>query len=243
MHQHGRSRTAGGRVGSTLLAVGLVAYGQVTAHSSDHDGRYIARNTTVGALLLAGARRAGLSWDALGLSPRRWRSGLRTGAAVAAGVALAVVGAATVGSATPLGRRLLADQRADLDDVALARQVLVRIPIGTAAFEELAFRGVLLAALDDAWGRSAAVGGSSAAFGLWHVGPTVVALARNQQPSRSVVVPAAVVGTAAAGWVFAALRLRSGHLSASWLAHAAVNAAGLLAAARAQRRGAHRRHG
>jgi len=47
---------------------------------------------------------------------------------------------------------LLNDQRvAGLDRRQLAYQVLLRIPVGTVAWEEIAFRGVLQAALRPGW--------------------------------------------------------------------------------------------
>lgn len=56
--------------------------------------------------------------------------------------------------------------------IDLIYQVLVRIPIGTALFEETAFRGVLFGAWRKAHGLRNAVLGSSLVFGLWHITPT-----------------------------------------------------------------------
>ena len=80
------------------------------------------------------------------------------------------------------------------------------------------------------WG---AVASSSIWFGLWHVYPTIGSLARGtggavvgDQPHRvGGATAAVVVSTAAAGAVFAGLRLRSGSVAAPMLAHAALNMA------------------
>ena len=72
------------------------------------------------------------------------RAGLRLGAVAAAPVVVAF----GVAALTPATRPLLDDQRvAGLDRRQLAYQVLLRIPVGTVAWEEVAFRGVLQAAL------------------------------------------------------------------------------------------------
>jgi CAAX protease family protein len=66
----------------------------------------------------------------------RLRSGLKLGSAAAAPV-VAGFGLATL---TPANRPLLNDQRiADLDRRQLAYQVLLRIPVGTVGWEEIAF--------------------------------------------------------------------------------------------------------
>jgi membrane protease YdiL (CAAX protease family) len=130
---------------------------------------------------------------------------------------------------------------AGLDGGEIAARVLVRIPVGTVLWEEVAFRGVLLAALLRVTSPRAAVVTSSAVFGLWHVRPTVGAVAANDLPGGPVALAAAValgcLATAAAGVLFVALRQRSGSLLAPVLLHLATNTLGLLAAAAAHRLG------
>ncbi|TFV54401.1 CPBP family intramembrane metalloprotease [Geodermatophilus sp. DF01-2] len=142
--------------------------------------------------------------------------------------------------ALPGVRPLLADGRAaGLGSGELAGQVLVRIPLGTVLWEEVAFRGVLLAALARLLPRADAVGVSAAVFGLWHVRPTLSALAANDLVdgplARAGAVVLACLVTAAAGVLFAELRERSGSLLAPVLLHLATNSLGLLAAATAHR--------
>lgn len=140
--------------------------------------------------------------------------------------------------------RLVADRRvAQLRGSALAYQVLVRIPLGTALAEELLFRGVLYAA----W-RAAGLATIAAAmvaaglFGLWHISPTV-ALVRANDPSATlrstfVVVAGAVVFTTIAGLTLTWLRVVTPGLGAPIGLHAATNSLGTLAAVLAARRAA-----
>jgi membrane protease YdiL (CAAX protease family) len=196
----------------------------------------VAVNTAAAGVLLAAARAAGLSWEELGLARHRIRSGARWGAACLALVA-AVCAAAL---AVPALRPLLADARSTgLDGAEVAYAVLVRIPLGTVLWEEVAFRGVLIAALARLVPLRAAVAASAALFGVWHVRPTLSAVAINDLTASPLLTGLAVLAgclfTAAAGVVLAWLRLRSGSLLAPALLHLATNSLGTLAAAAAVR--------
>jgi uncharacterized protein len=222
------------------LAVGLVGWSLV-ANLAIGDPLYTSRNLVLTVLLLLLARRAALDPGALGLARGTAVRGLGWGAAATVVVAAVVaVGTALADVVGPVAT-LLGDRRAALPPSELAFDTLVRIPFGTALFEEVAFRGVLLAALLRVTSTAWAVGWSSLAFGLWHVAPTIVALRLNDVDPAGSAVLAAVVGavvvTAIGGVVFCWLRLVSGSLLAPILAHWATNAFGLLAAALTQRGG------
>src|SRR4029450_7903746 len=85
--------------------------------------------------------------------------------------------------ALPPTRQAFADTRAtSLSGAALLWHLLVRIPLGTALLEEVAFRGVVYAMVERRRGvRGGGVGsavrlgvvGSSLLFGLWHVLPSL----------------------------------------------------------------------
>jgi membrane protease YdiL (CAAX protease family) len=208
-----------------------VIYNTVTNLRPGGDHSYIARNVAAGAVLIALGRRRGLTWQELGLAPADlgagWRWGRLGAAVVTGGVAVAPLVARRLG----LGQRMLDDRRAALAPRQLAWQALVRVPIGTAAFEEIAFRGVLYALLHHAAGHRVALAGSSAAFGLWHIGPTLATLRINEVPVSGCPTAAAVAGTAMGGIALAGLRVRSGHVLAGWLTHWMSNAVGLAVAA------------
>lgn len=195
------------------------------------DAAYVPANLALAAGLVGLARRWRLPLSALGLTRRALRRGTVVGLAAVAVVAVAVV----VAWAVPATRPLLADQRvAELGAAEVAYWALVRIPLGTALAEELVFRSVLLGAIAARRGWRAGVAGPSVVFGLWHIGPSIVALRVNglaEGPLWLVAgVAGAVVATVAAGVVFCALRRWGGHVIAPVLAHAATNVFSLLAA-------------
>lgn len=188
---------------------------------------------TAVALLLLAARRAGLSWDLMGLGKAGISSGVRIGS-VSAGVVAAAVAVIAV---VPASREYLADDRFIGVGVGkLLYETLVRIPIGTALAEEIAFRGVVLGLLLLWLSPFRAVVISSILFGLWHIGPAITALETSPAadlasgPLATILeVGGQVVVTAAAGAVFARLRIRSGGLVAPVLTHWALNGTAYLA--------------
>ena len=135
----------------------------------------------------------------------------------------------------PATRPLLGDKRAaGLDGRGVAYQALIRIPVGTALWEETAFRGVLQAALRRVMADTAAIAVTSVVFGAWHVRPTLQALRANglagDRRRAMAGTCAGVAATAAGGVLLSWLRARSGRLAAPVLLHAAVNSGGLIAA-------------
>ncbi|TQN42620.1 CAAX prenyl protease-like protein [Blastococcus colisei] len=233
---HGRAVGRRGLIGLTagLVAV-LVAWNNVVVpRLPGYPGSYVLVNLAAAVALLAAARSVGLAWDELGLARRRVPAGLRWGgvcvALVAAGYAIAV--------AVPALRPVLTDARVGgMDGAEIAYQAVVRVPLGTVLWEEVAFRGVLLAAFLRLLSPTTATAASSAVFGVWHIRPTLSALAANDVVDGFVPTAAAVVlaclGTAAAGALFTWLRVRSGSLVAPTLLHLATNSLGTLAAAAA----------
>lgn len=203
---------------------------------------YVPLNLVLTVALLVYARRRGLGWDALGLDPSALAAGLRWGTLAVAVVAVAVGVGVGLGDRVPTIGRLLADERAaGIGSAGLAYEVLLRIPFGTALFEEVAFRGVLLGLVAERYGMVAGVVVSSLVFGLWHIGPGIATLRLNA-PDMSVVRLAAgvsvmVVVTAVAGAAFCWLRIRSGSLLAPILAHWATNGFGLGGAVVSRRSG------
>ena len=201
-------------------------------------GRYVPVNLTAAGVLLTAARWTGCSWDDLGLATGRVRAGLRHGGPWAA----AVAGGYAAALAVPALRPVLRDPRiAGLDGGAVAVHALVRVPLGTVLWEEIAFRGVLPAVLARAVSPGAARAVSAGMFGLWHVRPTLDALAAAGRPAgrrpRASAVLAGCAATSAGGVLLCRLRRRSGSLAAPALLHLAANALGTLAAAAAHRLG------
>lgn len=187
--------------------------------------RYVPINLLVAAVLLVAARGRGLTLEALGLGVGDLPAGLAWGA----GTGLVVAVGLSVALVVPRLRPLLRDPRVDgLSRADLAGLALLRIPLGTVLLEEVAFRGVLLAA----WAREqpllVAVGVSSVVFGLWHIVPTKILTA--ERGGRNGTVAAGVALTALAGALFCWLRIVSGSLVAPVLLHLATNSLGALIA-------------
>ena len=155
---------------------------------------------------------------------------------------VAVVAVALFAVARSRHAHRIADRRvANMDRKELAWYVLFRIPFGTAVTEELIFRGVLFAVWrETGMSTLAAAVLSSAAFGLWHISPTVIGLRMNDPGVSTTKVRAAVVGavvlTTIAGLGFSWLRLENGGLLGPVIVHAGVNSVGALAAWGAHRR-------
>jgi uncharacterized protein len=195
---------------------------------------YVPANLAFGVLLVALARRLGASWDELGLDPSRAGRGARVGLVAVALVALALA----LGAALSPVRMFLADERVEGVAVGYAAfQMLVRIPLGTAVFEELVFRGVLFGLFLRRMSPLAAATASSLLFGLWHLLPAAAALDRNPVGDHvgtslqlAVALAAAVAATWLAGYGFCWLRLRGRSLLAPILAHTAVNSLAYLGA-------------
>jgi uncharacterized protein len=199
---------------------------------------YVPVNLTVGAAFVALARRSGLGRRQLGLGGDEAGAGIRWGG----GVAVLVGAGLAVMVTVPGLRHLLADERlAGMGLVEVSYRVLIRIPLGTALFEEVAFRSVLLGVWARQRGTKEAVIGSSALFGLWHVVPTMQALEVNAPDAGPAAVAAGVAGgvvvTAVAGLGFCLLRLRSGSVIAPVIAHAAINSLATVASVAADRLG------
>ena len=217
---------------AAAACIALAGYNNLVGLRPWHRRWYPVVNGCAAAAALAAAAGSGLTAADLGLRRDRLRAGLGMGSAAAAPVVVAFGLAALV----PATRPLLEDQRiAGLDRRQLAYDVLLRIPVGTVAWEEIAFRGVLQAALRRVLAEPAATAVGSAVFGLWHIRPTAEALAVNRlaagRGARIAAVTAVAAGTAGAGAVLSLLRERSGSLAAPVLLHLAANCAGSLASA------------
>ena len=196
-----------------------------------HDVLYVPLNLVVGAVFgLVAWRWLRLGRAGLGLGRHALLPGLRWGTAAG----LAIVAPLYVALLVPAGQGLLDDARVqELGLPALAYAAAVRIPLGTALFEEWVFRGVLHAAWLRAAGSRMAWAVPSAAFGLWHIAPSLEALAANRPDASGglvlLFVAGSVLATALAGVLFTALRVRTGGIVAPVVAHGLVNSLALVA--------------
>jgi uncharacterized protein len=218
------------------LSLVIVAYNSlINRWGPFHGSAYVPANLAFTVVLTA------LTARTLDLSAGALAFGGEVGSAL---WSLAVVGAFAVGAFALARSRhayRLADRRvAGLGGTALAYYVLIRIPLGTAVAEEVIFRGVLFASWREAGVSTVAAAiCASAAFGLWHVMPTIIGMRINQPGAGSGAVRGAVVAavllTTIAGLGLTLVRVVSGGLLASILVHGGINSVSALAAVRAGR--------
>lgn len=216
-----------------LVIIGLVLAWNLITNLLIPDSIYIPVNLVTVALLIVLAHTTGTSFDHLGMRPDRVKRGIRVGA-VTATVVLVIVAGLAAFSPT---REFLADDRfLGVGTSEALFEALVRIPVGTAAAEEIVFRGVLLGMFLRHMSPLAAVLFSSVLFGFWHVIPALDSIQTNPAgdlASGSVAVAGIVAGqvlaTAAAGSVLAWLRFRANSLVAPITVHFAINSIAYMA--------------
>lgn len=222
------------------MAGEVALFGAVALHHVvDH--HRVPRHLHPGTHLLAGlavvsaAGALGADRDDLGMSGDPWRAAL-------GGLAAATTPAAALGVAAlvpGLGAPLHDPRVAGADRRELVRRVLLEIPVGTAVYEELVFRGALLGLLLRRFGPGVAVGVSSVLFGFWHMLPALEDRVHNPvaaaRAPHLTILPTVGV-TALAGVGFALLRLRTRSVLAPMVCHATTNIAALLAAVAVTRR-------
>lgn len=216
---------------AVVLAV-LVAV-NVWVHVGPRRAHLLTGPLAAAALLVVG-RVAGLSWAQLGLGAGSLLRGLRWGGVCAA----IVVAGYAVALAVPALHRFFLDTRYRIGLRPAFGAAFLSVPLGTVVFEEVAFRGVLWALVEDRSGAAWATAVTALLFGLWHVLPALDLAGTNSAVAGSgrrrrlaVAVVGTVLFTAASGVLFAELRRRSGSLLAPMLLHWATNAAGVLGSA------------
>jgi len=217
------------------LALALVAYNTFLPLLACrfHERVYVPLNGTLALLLVVGARWGlGVSWEGLGLGGRGLLPGIGWGVAVG----LALGGPAVLGAwlFPKVARLVRGFAPPDIPPTtrALLYHLLLRIPVGTALFEEVAFRGVLYGLLLQWGGTLWALLGSSAAFSLWHIGPILLRMQHWEVGGvwgTSLHWIGGLGGTFLGGLLLGGMRWATGSLAAPLLAHALLNTLGLLA--------------
>jgi len=231
-----RGRTLNAAADETDAIFEIATVGALAVHSLALD-RWIPAtlhdtvNLATPVALLALARREEIDWGELGLDPHNIGRGVVIGGAAGA---LAIVTVAALASA-PATRGFFHDERVvDIGRREAMYHSFLRIPVATAAAEELLFRGVLVAGMKRRRSPRTTALLSSVLFGLWHILPTLRTYKGNPiqdlslQRGRSVALGAAIAATSVAGGAFLWLRKVSGSLVAPTVAHAAINVSAFL---------------
>jgi membrane protease YdiL (CAAX protease family) len=214
--------------------IALTGYANVVANRFLDSLWYIPFNLAIVGVAIAIARHAGVTWVDLGMWRERFGKGLKIG-----GIVMAIIGVGVViGVALPGTREFFYDDRVlDASTAVVLFNALIRIPIATAFYEEMLFRGVLFGMFARKWAPLWAGLASSMLFGLWHILPTINTLDTNPAGDlfsgaigAVVATLGAVAATAVVGLGFLWLRLRANSTIAPILAHIATNSLALLAA-------------
>ncbi|MGI9642852.1 MAG: CPBP family intramembrane glutamic endopeptidase [Acidimicrobiia bacterium] len=215
-----------------LVAIlALASYANVIANLVLEDAWHIPFNLGVLAVALLIARRAGTTWTSMGLRTDRLKRGLIVGGSVilviGVGVAVAV--------AIPQFRELFLQERLVDESAAwLLFQALIRIPLATALYEEVLFRGIVFGMLVRRYSPLKAALISSVLFGFWHILPTFVTDPLGDTDSTLIGIGITVVGTVAgtmvAGLAFLWVRLFANSTLAPVLAHIGTNSVSMLGA-------------
>lgn len=218
-------------------ALALLAAYNVIQNLALRESRYVAGNLSVTAGLIVIGRHAELGWDDMGLGDGDHRSGVRIGITITIPALLVAI----LASRIPAIRHRLRDERVVVGSLPAAlRRAMIRFPLGTALFEEVAFRGVLPPLLSSGGSERRGDFASAAVFAAWHLLPTHHALAVNQLGgSRLARLSGTLLGAMAAGmsgYALSRLRRRTGSLLAPWLVHGSLNASSYLAVVLSRRR-------
>lgn len=210
---------------ATALSLLLLAYGNGMAlFSEDARERFLLwSNLGLMVILLIWAFR-GLRATVfeLGLDPRNAGGSALIGAVLSV---IAAVPPVLFIALTPLvtGDPVDVPEISDRSGAQMASFLLFRQPIGTALFEEVAFRGVLYAAWARAGGDKAAVLATSTVFSVWHVVITGRTVAESGVvEGLPLVVPGvivALIGLFIGGLLFAYLRWHTQSIAAATVAH------------------------
>lgn len=181
-------------------------------------GAHFWFHVAVIAVLVGVARRLQLSAVELGVERDALRHSF--GAALWVLTAVGAVTALVVSLGDTAG---VSDDRVDVGVGGMLVRALIVIPVGTVLMEELAFRGVLLAAARRATTTLRAVALSSVAFGLWHVVTAWNSSAGDSTAARVGAVVGSIAATTAFGAALCWLRLRWSSLLMPVAAHIGTN--------------------
>ena len=113
-------------------------------------------------------------------------------------------------------------------------RILIRIPIGTAFFEEMLFRGIFYGYLMKKFAQAKTIMISSLFFGFWHITPVYRVVSQDLQTTSPAHFLALflllVLGSIVGGILFAWVRYRTKNIAGCVLAHALINVLSLLGA-------------
>ena len=212
----------------------LAGYANIISNEVLADIWHIPFQLGILGLALLVARRAGTTWTSMGLRPDRIRRGLIVGGTVIGVIAIGVIIAVVAATFIPDLRDLF--EREDIVNGSIGWvlfQALIRIPLATALYEEVLFRGIVFGMFARRYSPLVAAVVTSLLFGFWHILPTLEMSPIGDTGTYfglATTVIGSVVGTAIAGLGFLLVRLYANSTYASVLAHIGTNSVAMLGA-------------
>ncbi len=214
------------------LILGLVFYANIISNEVLSTAWHIPFHLGILGIALVIARAAGTTWTAMGLRPDRAMRGVKVGAIVMGIIALGIA----IAIAIPATRELFEDERIiDATIGSVLFQAFVRIPLATALYEEVLFRGIVFGMLMRRHKPIVAGVLTSVLFGFWHILPTLDTIQTNPAGDAfsgaagiAVAIFGSVLGTGAAGIGFLLVRLYANSTWAAVLMHIGTNSIAML---------------
>jgi membrane protease YdiL (CAAX protease family) len=212
---------------AVALALLIIAYGNLVSLPPDgvrtgFDWAFVPGSLAfLGLLVLWAVRIEGMPLPALGITSANAGRSALVGAALGAVVILPVV----LYFVFPLGLSNGIDPEEAKEETwgGFLSWALVHQPLGTSFFEEVLFRGVLLAKMIVAWGQRKALVTSSLTFALWHLVINFRTIQGTEVASPAALAASAQVvslfGLFLGGLFLGLLRQRTGNLAGCMVFH------------------------
>jgi len=207
-----------------LLSVLLLLYGNLTSllEPDRREDFLLYSNLGLLSLLLLWCQWAGFSLSDLGLAAAQVKVSALWG--VVLGLVLALPLVAFIALAPFLtGEPVRAGEINDLSGSEMAIRLALRVPVGTALFEEAAFRGVLYAVWLRATDLRRTVLCTSVVFALWHTVITFKSVSGAEVVDWAPLVAlgylGSLLGLFVGGAAFALLRWRTGGVAGPFFFH------------------------
>ena len=216
--------------------IAIASYANIISNLVLDDAWHIPFQLGILAVVVLIARRAGTTWSSIGMRRDRIRRGLTVGGAVIGVITVGFVIAIIAAGFFPQLRPMFENETVLDNSVGwVLFQAFIRIPIATAFYEEVLFRGVIFGMFARRYSPLAAAAFASLLFGLWHIAPTLAGPENPlMDPEGVLQLAGAVVGivgsTMFAGLIFLWVRLYANSVYAPVLAHIGTNSIGMLAA-------------
>ena len=226
------SRPAKTHIFHLAAILALAGYANIIANRVLDDVWHIPFNLGILGVALLIARRAGTTWTSMGLRYDRAKRGVEVGGLVVLIITVVVV----IGIAIPGTREFFRDERfVDATISSVLFQAFVRVPLATALFEEVLFRGIVFGMLVRRRTPLVAALITSLLFGFWHILPTLDTLQTSPAGGLftgalgvALAIAGAIAGTFVAGLGFLWVRLYANSTYASVLAHIGTNSVAIL---------------